>query len=104
MTCVAPYMLATGQKPLLLSMAIPGLLSLPDQPTSDEEQAYLTEVSHITKKLQELGGNCIKEAEQRIQQLTRQDEGSKVNPTALFFVFSWASLSSSAKGNFQSGI
>ena len=31
------------------------------------------------------GGNCIKEAEQRIWQLTRWDEGAKVNPMALFY-------------------
>ena len=65
-------------------MAVPGLLSLPDQPTSDEEEAYLTKVSHIVKWLQGLGGNCNKEAERRIWQLTRWDEGAKVNPMALF--------------------
>ena len=66
-------------------MAIPGLLSLPKQLTSDEEEAYLTKVSHIVEQLQGLEGNCIKEAEQRIQQLTRWDKGAKVNPMALFY-------------------
>ena len=47
-------------------MAIPGLPSLPDQPTSDEEEAYLTKVSSIIEQLQGLGGDRIKEAEQRI--------------------------------------
>ena len=79
------YLLATGRQPLLPSMAIPGLPSLPDQPTPDEEEAYLAKVSHITKWLQGLGGDCIKEAERRIWQLTRWDEGAKVNPTALFY-------------------
>ena len=44
-------------------MAIPGLPSLPDQLTLDEEETYLTEVSCIVEQLQGLGGNCIKEAE-----------------------------------------
>ena len=66
-------------------MAIPGLPSLPDQPTLDEEEAYLAKVSHIGEWLQGLGGNHIKEAEQRIWQLTRWDEGAKVNPMALFY-------------------
>ena len=66
-------------------MAIPGLPSLPDQPTLDEEEMYLTKVSHIIKWLQKLGGTRIKEAERKIQQLTRQDEGAKVNPTTLFY-------------------
>ena len=47
-------------------MAIPGLPSLPDQPTLDEEEAYLTKVSRIFEWLQGLGGNRIKEAERRI--------------------------------------
>ena len=63
MTGIALYFLATGQQPLLPSMAIPGLPSLPKQPTLDEEQAYLTEVSRIVEQLQRLGGNRIKEAE-----------------------------------------
>ena len=79
------YLLATGQQPLLPSMAIPGLPSLPDQPTLDEEEAYLAKVSHIIKWLQGLGVNHIKEAEQRIRQLTRWDKGAKVNPMALFY-------------------
>ena len=44
---VAPFLLATGHQPLLPSLAIPGLPSLPDQPTPDEEEAYLAEVSCI---------------------------------------------------------
>ena len=63
MTGVAPFLLATGQQPLLPSMAIPGLLSLPDQPTLDEEETYLAKVSCIVEWLQGLGGNRIKEAE-----------------------------------------
>ena len=61
-----PYLLVTGQQPLLLSITIPGLLSLPDQPTPDEEEMYLAEVSRIVEQLQGLGGARIKEAEQRI--------------------------------------
>ena len=79
------YLLATGQQPLLPSMAIPGLQSLLDQPTPDKEEAYLTEVSHIVEWLQGLGGDHIKEVERRIWQLTRWDEGAKVNPMALFY-------------------
>ena len=60
-----PYLLATGQQLLLPSMAVPGLPSLPDQPTLDKE-AYLAKVSRIVKWLQGLGGNRIKEAELRI--------------------------------------
>ena len=82
---VMPYLLVTGRQPLLPSIAIPGLQSLPDQPTPDEEQTYLTKVSHIVEWLQRLGGAHIKEAEQRIRQLTRQDKGAKVNPTVLFY-------------------
>ena len=82
---IVPHFLSTSQQPLLPSLAIPGLPSLPDQPTLDEEQAYLAQVSCIIKWLQGLGGNCIKEAEQRIRQLTRWDEGAKVNPMALFY-------------------
>ena len=85
MTGIAPYLLATSRQPLLPSMAIPGLPSLPDQPTPDEEETYLTKVSHIVEQLQGLGGAHIKEAERRIQQLTRWDEGAKVNPMALFY-------------------
>ena len=66
MTGITPYLLATGQQPLLPSMAISELSSLPDQLTSDEEEAYLAEVSHIIERLQGLGGDHIKEAEQRI--------------------------------------
>ena len=56
---IMQYLLTTVQQPLLQSMAIPGLLSLPDQPTSDKEEAYLAKVSHITERLQRLGGNRI---------------------------------------------
>ena len=66
-------------------MAIPGLLSLPDQLTSDEEETYLTKVSHIVEQLQGLGGDRIKEAERRIWQLTRRDKEAKVNPMVLFY-------------------
>ena len=82
---VIPYLLATSQQPLLPSMAVPGLPSLPGQPTPDKEETYLAEVSHIVEWLQGLGGTRIKEAEQRIRQLTRQDEGAKVNLMALFY-------------------
>ena len=60
---VMPYLLATGRQPLLPSMAIPGLPSLPNQPTPDEEEMYLTKVSHIVEWLQGLGSAHIKEAE-----------------------------------------
>ena len=63
MAGIAPYLLATGRQPLLLSIAIPGLPSLPDQLTPDKEETYLTKVSHIMEQLQELGGARIKEAE-----------------------------------------
>ena len=46
---------------------------------------YLAKVSHIVEWLQELGGTRIKEVERQIRQLTRWDEGAKVNPTALFY-------------------
>ena len=60
---VVPYLLATGRQPLLPSIAVPGLPSLPDQPMPDEEEAYLADVSRIIERLQELGGARIKEAE-----------------------------------------
>ena len=60
---VTLYLLATGQQPLLPSIAVPGLPSLPDQPTPDEEETYLADVSRIVEWLQELGGTRIKEAE-----------------------------------------
>ena len=60
---IVPYLLATGQQPLLPSITIPGLPSLPDQPAPDEEEMYLTEVSRIVEQLQELEGTRIKEAE-----------------------------------------
>ena len=52
---IVPYLLATSQLPLLPSMAIPGLPSLPNQPTPDKEETYLAEVSHIVEWLQGLG-------------------------------------------------
>ena len=79
------YLLTTSQQPLLPSMAVQELPSLPNQLTPVEEEAYLAEVSCIMEQLQGLGGNRIKEAEQRIWQLTRWDEGAKVNPIALFY-------------------
>ena len=48
---IMPFLLAMGQQPLLPGMAIPGLPSLPDQPTPDKEDAYLTELSHIVEWL-----------------------------------------------------
>ena len=48
---IIPFLLDMGQQPLLPSMAIPGLLSLPDQLTPDEEKAYLTKVSCIVEWL-----------------------------------------------------
>ena len=44
---VLPFLIAMGHQPLLQSMAIPELPSLPDQPTPDEEEAYLTKFSCI---------------------------------------------------------
>ena len=63
MTGIALYLLATGQLPLLLSIAVPGLPALPDQPAPDKEETYLTNISRIVEQLQELGGTRIKEAE-----------------------------------------
>ena len=63
MTGVALFLLVTGRQPLLPSIAVPGLLSPPDQQTPDEEEMYLAKVSHIMEWLQELGGARIKEAE-----------------------------------------
>ena len=63
MTGIAPFLLVTGQQPLLPSIAIPGLTSLPDQPTLDKEEMYLAKVSCIMERLQELGDARIKEAE-----------------------------------------
>ena len=63
MTGVAPYLLTTSQQLLLPSIAIPGLLSLPNQPTPDEEEMYLAKVSCIVEWLQGLGGARIKEVE-----------------------------------------
>ena len=82
---ITPYLLVTGQQPLLPSIAILGLRSLPDQPTLGKEKTYLAKVSCIVEWLQELGGTHIKEAEQWIRQLTRRDEGAMVNPMALFY-------------------
>ena len=66
MTGIMPYLLATGRQPLLPSIAVPGLPSLPDQPTPDEEEVYLANISRIINWLQELGGARIKEAERWI--------------------------------------
>ena len=63
MTSITPYLLATSRQPLLPSIAIPGLPSLPNQPTPDGEKTYLAKVSHIMEWLQGLGGARIKEAE-----------------------------------------
>ena len=52
-----------NQYTMLTCKVIPGLPSLPDQPTPDEEEKYLAEVSHIVEWLQGLGGTHIKEAE-----------------------------------------
>ena len=38
---ITPFLLATGYQLFLPSMAIPRLLSLPNQMTSDEEKVYL---------------------------------------------------------------
>ena len=48
---IVPYLLVTSQQLLLSSMATPGLPSLPDQLTPDEEETYLTKVGHIAKQL-----------------------------------------------------
>ena len=44
---IAPFLLAMGQQLLLPSMAVKELPSMPDQLALDEEEAYLTKVSHI---------------------------------------------------------
>ena len=59
---IMPYLLATSQQPLLPSITVPGLPSLPDQLMLDEEETYLTDISRIVKWLQKLGGAHIKEA------------------------------------------
>ena len=48
------FLLAKGYQPLLPSLAIPGLPSLPDQMTLDKEEAYLTKVSCISTWLYNL--------------------------------------------------
>ena len=48
---IALFLLSMGHSPLLPSLAIPGLPSLPNQPTLDKEEAYLTEVSCIALRL-----------------------------------------------------
>ena len=60
---IAPYLLATSQQPLLLSITVPGLPSLPSQLTLDKEKKYLAKVSRIMVQLQGLRGTRIKEAE-----------------------------------------
>ena len=47
MSSVVLFLLAMGCQPLLPSMAISGLPSLPKQLTPDEEEAYLAKISHI---------------------------------------------------------
>ena len=54
-----PFLLAVGCQPLLLSMAFPGLPSVPNQLTPDQEEAHLTEVSYIIVWLQELESHHI---------------------------------------------
>ena len=44
---VALFLLAMGHQALLPSLAIPGLSSLPDQLTPDEQEAYFAKVSRI---------------------------------------------------------
>ena len=44
-------------------MAVPGLPSLPDQPTPDKEETYLVKVSRIVEQLQGLGGAHIQDTE-----------------------------------------
>ena len=51
MTDIAPFLLAIGRQLLLLSIAVPGLPSLHDQPAPDEEEMYLAEVNHILERL-----------------------------------------------------
>ena len=48
---ITPFLLATGCQLLFPSIAVPELPSLPDQPTPDEEEAYLAEVSCIVAEL-----------------------------------------------------
>ena len=48
---IVPFPLAMGHQPLLPSMAIPRLPSMPNQPTPDKEEAYLTQVSCIAVQL-----------------------------------------------------
>ena len=63
MTGITLYLLATGQQPLLPTIAVLGLPSLPDQQMPDEEETYLADISRIIEWLQELGGTRIKEPE-----------------------------------------
>ena len=57
---VMPFILAIGHQLLLSSFVISGLTSLPNQPTLDEEEAYLAKVSYVVMQLWGLGGNCIR--------------------------------------------
>ena len=42
---IVPYLLVMGCQPLLPSVAITGLPLLPEQPTLDKEEAYITKIS-----------------------------------------------------------
>ena len=44
---IAPYLLPMGHQPLLRSLAVSRLPLLTKQPTLDEEETYLSEVSRI---------------------------------------------------------
>ena len=50
---------------LLPSITIPGLPSLPNQPTPDKEKTYLAEVSHIVEWLQGLGVPALRKLSDR---------------------------------------
>ena len=48
---IALFLFAIGYPPFLPSLAIPGLPLLPNQPTMDKEEAYLTKFSYIVTQL-----------------------------------------------------
>ena len=48
---VMPFILAIGHQLLLSSFVISGLTSLPNEPTLDEEEAYLAKVSYVVMQL-----------------------------------------------------
>ena len=56
----ALFFIVISCQPLLLSLPIPRLPSLPNHPTLDEENAYLAKVSHIVTQLQGLGVDSIR--------------------------------------------